>query len=266
VLVRYKAAYSPDIENEQAIDAAPRDARRGRTTIVVAHRLTTIRAADCSVVLGRGRVAETAIVPYYKFAGAERVDGALTDPEQVKDQRRPRRGMANVVRISDGSAGLSSATIRRRLAAVLALYGYLVARGDVGVEVNPVPRGLPTRRRRRNGRGQPLVRSVRRLPRILEPEEVTALMAALPTQRDRAMVQAMLVGGVRGCEVLGRGLEDLHLGGRPVFVAEGKGGHQRLVPVSASFFHAVAAYIDTERATRRCHRPGLRRAQGPAPR
>ena len=38
----------------------------------------------------------------------------------VKDQRSARRGMANVVRLSDGSAGLSSATIRRRLAAVSA--------------------------------------------------------------------------------------------------------------------------------------------------
>ena len=165
----------------------------------------------------------------------------------VKDQRSARRGMANVVRISDGSAGLSSATIRRRLAAVSAFYGYLVARGDVGVDTNPVPRGLPTRRRRRDGRGQPLVRSVRRLPRILEPEEVKALVAALRTQRDRAMVQAMLLGGLRRCEVLGLRLQDLHLGEWRVFINQGKGGHQRLVPVSPSFFRAVASYMDSER-------------------
>ena len=79
------------------------------------------------------------------------------------------------------SPGCSDATIRRRLAAVSAFYGYLVACGDVGVETNPVPRGLPTRRRRRDGRGQPLVRGVRRLPRILEPGEVAALMVALRT-------------------------------------------------------------------------------------
>jgi integrase/recombinase XerD len=119
--------------------------------------------------------------------------------------------------------------------------------GDVGVDTNPVPRGLPTRRRRRDGRGQPLVRSVRRLPRILEPEEVTAFVAALRTQRGRAMVQAMLLGGLRRCEVLGLRLQDLHLGEWRVFVAEGKGGHQRLVPVSPSFFRAVAAYMDSER-------------------
>jgi integrase len=91
------------------------------------------------------------------------------------------------------------------------------------------------------------VRSVRRLPRILEPGELAALMAALRTQRDRAMVQAMVLGGLRRCEVLGVRLEDLHLGEWRVFINEGKGGHQRSVPVSPSFFATVASYMDTER-------------------
>jgi hypothetical protein len=80
----------------------------------------------------------------------------------VTVQQRPRVGAENVARISDGGAGLSAATVRRRLAAVSAFYGYLVARGDAGVDANPVPRGLPTRRRRRDGCGLPLVRAVRR--------------------------------------------------------------------------------------------------------
>jgi integrase/recombinase XerD len=165
----------------------------------------------------------------------------------ITAQRRAGVGAENVVRISDGGSGLSDATIRRRLAAVSAFYGYLIVRGDLGVEINPVPRGLPTRRHRRDGRGQPLVRAVRRLPRILEPEELAALLAALRTQRDRAMVQAMVLGGLRRAEVLGLRLEDLHLGEWRVFVNEGKGGHQRLVPVSPSFFATVASYMDTER-------------------
>jgi integrase len=165
----------------------------------------------------------------------------------VNDQRRARVGAEKVVRISDGGAGLSSATIRRRLAAVSSFYGYLIARGDMGVEINPVPRGLPTRRHRRDGRGQPLVRAVRRLPRILEREELAALMAALRSQRDRAMVQAMVLGGLRRAEVLGLRVGDLHLGEWRVFVNEGKGGHQRLVPVSPSFFATVASYMDSER-------------------
>jgi site-specific recombinase XerD len=222
----------------------------GGDVYVVGHALV-----DDFLEFVRGRARPNTVRAYahdlktfFAVVGKEPTDVRAADVMAfVKDQRRARRGMANVVRISDGSAGLSSATIRRRLAAVSAFYGYLVARGDVGVDTNPVPRGLPTRRRRRDGRGQPLVRSVRRLPRILEPDEVTMLMAALRTQRDRAMVQAMLLGGLRRCEVLGLRLDDLHLGEWRVFVNEGKGGHQRLVPLSPSFFRAVAAYMDNER-------------------
>ena len=166
----------------------------------------------------------------------------------VTEQNRPRAGADNVVRISDGRAGLSASTIKRRLAAVSSFYGYLVARGDVGVAVNPVPRGLPTRKsRHRGGRGLPLVRGVRRMPVLLEPAEVEALMGSLRTSRDRAMVQAMVLGGLRRCEVLGLRLEDLRLGEWRVFIAEGKGGHQRLVPLSQSFFSTVADYLNIER-------------------
>ena len=165
----------------------------------------------------------------------------------VTAQQHARVGVENVARISDGGSGLSAATVRRRLAAVSAFYGYLIVRGDVGVETNPVPRGLLTRRRRRDGRGQPLVRAVRRLPRILEPGEVVALIGALRTERDRAMVQAMVLGGLRRCEVLGLRLEDLRLGEWRVFIGDGKGGHQRLVPLSTTFFTSVATYMDAER-------------------
>lgn len=166
----------------------------------------------------------------------------------VTQQRRGRAGAENVVRITDGFAGLSAATIKRRLAAVSALYGYLVVRGDADVAVNPVPRGLPTRQHRHRGpRVVPLVRGVRRLPRILDPAEVERLVGALRTERDRAIVQAMLLAGLRRCEVLGLRLEDLRLGEWRVFIADGKGGHERLVPISTTFFTTVASYLTTER-------------------
>ena len=124
--------------------------------------------------------------------------------------------------------------------------GSCMARGDVSV--NPVPRGLPTRReRQRPGQGVPLVRVPRTLPQILDPAEVDALTGALRTHRDRAMVAAMVLGGLRRCEVLGLRLGDLRFGERRVFIAEGKGGHQRLIPVSARFFTEVSAYLDAER-------------------
>jgi integrase len=61
------------------------------------------------------------------------------------------------------------------------------------------------------------------------------------------MVDAMVLGGLRRCEVLGLRLEDLSAGERRLFVAEGKGGRQRIVPVSARFFAAAGAYLESER-------------------
>ncbi len=142
--------------------------------------------------------------------------------------------------------GVSTSTVARRLSIISGFFAYLQVRGDI--TANPVPRGLPTRRERlRPGSGVPLTRRSRRLPRVLTPAEVNALNAALRTHRDRAMVAAMVLGGLRRCEVLGLRIEDLRVPERRVFIAEGKGGHQRFVPVSARFFTAVAAYFEAER-------------------
>ncbi|MGE5288471.1 MAG: tyrosine-type recombinase/integrase [Micromonosporaceae bacterium] len=144
------------------------------------------------------------------------------------------------------TGGVSAATVRRRLSIVSGFFAFLLARGDVAA--NPVPRGLPTRRERfRPRQGVPLVRAPRTLPRILSPAEVDVLTAALRTHRDRAMVAAMALGGLRRCEVLGLRLEDLHLAERRVFIADGKAGRQRLIPISGQFFVAVAAYLEAER-------------------
>ena len=40
---------------------------------------------------------------------------------------------------------------------------------------------------------------------------------------------------------------DVNAGERRVFVAEGKGGRQRIVPISARFFAALGDYLDKER-------------------
>jgi len=162
----------------------------------------------------------------------------------IKAQREPRRG-AGVVRIEDGEAGLSARTIKRRLASIAGLYDYLLVIGAVAA--NPVPRGLSTRSPSRSVRGIPLIRTPRTLPRVLDPADVDALVAALRTRRDRAMVSAMLFGGLRRCEVLGLTLGDLRPGERRVFVAEGKGGHQRIIPISSQFFTTVTDYLDIER-------------------
>lgn len=155
-------------------------------------------------------------------------------------------GDPSVVRLSDGESGLSARTIQRRLSSLSGMYSFLVARGDVAA--NPVPKGLSTRRsRERGGRGVPLVRTPRTLPRVVDPAEVDALLAACRTRRDRAMFEAMVLGGLRRCEVLGLRLEDLDAPRRQVFIVEGKGGHQRRIPISARWFVTVADYLRSER-------------------
>jgi integrase len=165
----------------------------------------------------------------------------------LKAQRAPRLG-ERVVRLEDGETGLAARTIARRLSSVSGLFAYLAARGDAGVVRNPVPRGMSSRRPGRRGRGGvPLVRTPRTLPRVLGPGEVDELLAALRSSRDTAMVLAMLLGGLRRCEVLGLRLGDVRAGERRLFIADGKGGRQRIVPVSSRFFAALGGYLDAER-------------------
>ena len=59
VLVLDEATSHLDAVNEQAVRAALDKLQQGRTTIVIAHRLSTVRSADRIVVLNHGRVIET---------------------------------------------------------------------------------------------------------------------------------------------------------------------------------------------------------------
>jgi len=77
--------------------------------------------------------------------------------------------------------------------------------------------------------------------------EVDALLGALRTQRDRAIVLAMLLAGLRRCEALGLRLQDVNPGEQRLFIANGKGGRERIVPVSGRFFEALGEYLELER-------------------
>jgi len=59
VLVLDEATSALDTESERHVQAALEALMRGRTTLVIAHRLSTVEKADRIVALDRGRVAET---------------------------------------------------------------------------------------------------------------------------------------------------------------------------------------------------------------
>jgi len=176
-------------------------------------------------------------------------DPLAVAPADVFEFLAQQRGDRTVVRLSDRESGLSARTIARRLSSISGLYAYLIARGDTAVVKNPVPRGLSTRREggTRKSRLAPLVRVPRTLPTILLPAEADQLVAALRTHRDRAMVAAMLFGGLRRCEVLGLRFADVQVADRRVFIVEGKGGDHRVVPVANRFFDALGDYLHDER-------------------
>ena len=166
-----------------------------------------------------------------------------------------------VVRLA-GRRGAAPSTMNRRVAAVRGLFEFAVMTGVR--TVNPVPaarrssglRASPRGLLGHVGAGRPrgggrLVRQPRRLPESLEPGDVAVFLADLRSFRDRTIMLAMLLGGLRAAEVRSLRLAAVDMGLRRVRVP-GKGGRERVVPVDSAFFAELAAYQREERRAPEC--------------
>jgi integrase/recombinase XerC len=201
------------------------------------------------------------VLNFFRFLSERDVALAGVVPTDLFDyldwQSRPGGSTSGRVVRLDGRRGAAPASMNRRVAAVRGLFSYLV---QVGVrDANPVPvsrrsTGLRPKTRgmlghvgaRRPRTGGRLVRQPQLLPESLTPGEVASFVSDLGTCRDRAMVLAMLLGGLRASEVRSLRLADVDMGLRRVRVV-GKGGRERVVPIDRVFFTEVAAYLRSER-------------------
>lgn len=166
---------------------------------------------------------------------------------------------------------LSPATVNRALAAVSAFYDWAILCGRFD-GANPIARITDRSVMMVSDRHRPFlagiapvspsartmrVRTSRRLPRPLDPEQVARLLPELRTRRDLAMVRLMLDGGLRPGEVLGLHLTDVAYGRRRVVVrhrddhprgARSKSRMERIVDLhEAVTLEAVSAYVMSER-------------------
>lgn len=101
ILILDEATSAIDVHSEQIVQAALDRASKGRTTIVIAHRLGTIQKADNIVVLRGGRVIQQGSHsdlmsqiegPYHALATTQSVDtgNAVPDENVLTEDDRPK--------------------------------------------------------------------------------------------------------------------------------------------------------------------------------
>lgn len=185
-----------------------------------------------------------------------------------------RLGLVLSTTTSDGASAtrLSPATMNRTFAAVSSFYEYLILAGHFTDRENPiqkVPDPALARVQERHrpfmgyaSRQKPMrravhVKTVRRVPRPMDDEQVRQLLESLSLKRDKAMILLMLHGGLRPGEVLTLQLGDLQYGRKRVVIryrtdhpkrARTKSRTERVVDLlQPETLQAVSDYVMNER-------------------
>ena len=200
---------------------------------------------------------------------------ALLEHLRRVPSRRPTGRLDLVLTTTIASGGsatrLAPATVNRIFAAISSFYEYLIVSGRWPTE-NPIQQRPDPALARVSDRHRPFmglasrqrpvrrvvrVRTIQRLPRPLDEEQVAALLGALTRWRDRALVLLMLHGGLRPGEVLSLQLTDVQYGRRRIIVryhtdhpkgARTKSRTERVVDLHESAtLESVSRYVMDER-------------------
>lgn len=215
-------------------------------------------------------------ISYQSFAPAH----ALTFLEYLSQvpSRKPAQRLGLVLstttRKGNSTTRLSAPTINRIFAAVSSFYEYLILSSQFTSGENPIQRVDDPALARVSARHQPAlgrasrqrpirrvvqVKTVQRLPRPMDEEQIAALLSSLTRKRDKAMILLMLQGGLRPGEVLNLHLEDLQYGRKRVIIryrtdhpkrVRTKSRTERVVDLlQPETLQAVSDYVMYERPT-----------------
>jgi integrase len=213
-------------------------------------------------------------LPYQEFTPSHA--WLLLEYLRTLPSRKPaqRFGLVLSTTNTDGTSttSLSPATINRTFAAVSSFYEYLILSGEFSQRENPIQQvddpalARVSERHRpfmgRASRQRPIrrsvhVKTVQRVPRPMDDEQIDKLLASLRLKRDRAMLLLMLHGGLRPGEVLNLQLEDISYARKRVIIryrtehpkgARTKSRTERVVDLlQAETLQAVSDYVMHER-------------------